>query len=129
MTGRIVHFEIPFDDGKRARDFYRQAFGWNVQEMPEMHYTIATTGPVAESGMPAEPGFINGGMYQRSEGAPKSPVITVEVASIDDALATIQSLGGSTVHGKEAVGEMGFAAYFTDPEGNVIGLWETAHSG
>jgi predicted enzyme related to lactoylglutathione lyase len=21
---------------------------------------------------------------------------------------------------------MGFAAYFTDPEGNVMGLWETA---
>jgi predicted enzyme related to lactoylglutathione lyase len=24
---------------------------------------------------------------------------------------------------------MGFAAYFTDPEGNVIGLWETAKAG
>jgi hypothetical protein len=27
---------------------------------------------------------------------------------------------------KTAVGDMGFAAYFTDPEGNVVGLWETA---
>ena len=25
MTGRIVHFEIPFDDGDRARAFYRDA--------------------------------------------------------------------------------------------------------
>jgi hypothetical protein len=27
---------------------------------------------------------------------------------------------------KTPVGDMGFAAYFTDPEGNVVGLWETA---
>ncbi|MGH3366855.1 MAG: VOC family protein [Nocardioidaceae bacterium] len=27
MTGRIVHFEIPFDDGDRARKFYGEAFG------------------------------------------------------------------------------------------------------
>ena len=26
----------------------------------------------------------------------------------------------------EAVGEMGFAAYFTDSEGNLMGLWQTA---
>ncbi len=55
MTGRVVHFEVPFDDGDRARNFYRQAFGWNVTEMPELEYTGVSTGPVAESGMPAEP--------------------------------------------------------------------------
>ncbi len=30
--------------------------------------------------------------------------------------------------GKTPVGDMGFAAYFKDTEGNVIGLWETAGS-
>ena len=38
----------------------------------------------------------------------------------------IQSLGGVPVGEKTAVGEMGFAAYFKDTEGNVMGLWETA---
>ena len=28
MSGRVVHFEIPFDDGDRARAFYQEAFGW-----------------------------------------------------------------------------------------------------
>jgi hypothetical protein len=28
--------------------------------------------------------------------------------------------------GKTPVGDMGFAASCTDPEGNVVGLWETA---
>ncbi|MGV0813238.1 hypothetical protein ABQF34_14850 [Mycolicibacterium boenickei] len=46
--------------------------------------------------------------------------------SIDEALSAIRSKGGEQVGEKIAVGEMGFAAYFTDPEGNVLGLWETA---
>jgi len=50
------------------------------------------------------------------------------VPSIDAALAAIQSLGGETVGAKMPVGEMGFAAYFKDTEGNVMGLWESAAS-
>jgi uncharacterized protein len=129
MSGRLVHFEIPFDDGDRARAFYGEAFGWNLMEMPEMNYTIVMSGPTEESGMPSEPGYINGGMYSREGDYPTSPVITVDVASIDDALEKIEKLGGSTVLAKQQVGEMGFAAYFKDPEGNVLGLWETAPQG
>ncbi|AWK70878.1 glyoxalase [Rhodococcus oxybenzonivorans] len=124
MTGRIVHFEIPFDDGERARAFYRDAFDWAIAEIPEMDYSMVTTGPVGESGMPTEPGFINGGMMQRDE--VKSPVVVVDVESIDAALEKVESLGGKTVTGKTPVGTMGFAAYFTDTEGNMVGLWETA---
>lgn len=125
MTGRVVHFEIPFENGDRARRFYSEAFGWTFAEMPEMSYTIATTGPVQESGMPSEHGYINGGMFARQDGPPDSPVVTVDVASIDDALKRVEQLGGSTVLAKQAVGDMGFAAYFRDPEGNVMGLWES----
>ena len=126
MSGRIVHFEIPFEDGDRARRFYSEAFGWQVTEMPELSYTTVATGPVQESGMPSEAGYINGGMFPRQDGPLNSPVITVDVASIDDALKRIEQLGGSMVLAKQPVGDMGFAAYFADPEGNVVGLWETA---
>ena len=125
MSGRVVHFEIPFDDGDRARQFYREAFGWQVQEMPEMSYTIVMSGPSGDQG-PTEPGYINGGMLPRQQAAHGGPVIVVDVDSIDDTLERIGGLGGSTVVGKVPVGDMGFAAYFKDPEGNVIGLWETA---
>jgi predicted enzyme related to lactoylglutathione lyase len=125
MSGRVVHFEIPFDDGDRARSFYKEAFDWQLQEMPDMGYTLVMTGPTGEQG-PTEPGFINGGMLSRDQGAAGTPVIVVDVASIDAALEKIAALGGTTVVGKTAVGDMGFAAYFKDSEGNVIGLWETA---
>ena len=128
MSGRVVHFEIPFDDAERARGFYKELFGWQIQEMPGMDYTIVSTGPSGEQG-PTEPGYIGGGMLARQQAATSGPVLVVDVDSIDDTLQRIGGMGGSTVVGKTPVGEMGFAAYFTDPEGNVIGLWETAKQG
>jgi len=127
MSGRVVHFEVPFDDGDRARGFYKEIFGWQLQEMPEMKYTMVTSGPSGDSG-PTEAGFINGGMMARQGGPAQGPVIVIDVDSIDATLERIGSLGGSTVSGKMPVGDMGFAAYAKDYEGNVIGLWETPRS-
>lgn len=126
MTGRVVHFEIPFDNGERARGFYRDVFGWNVERMPGLDYTMVSSGPAAETGMPAEPGFINGGMLERGLSPATGPVIVIDVDNIDDALTNIEKLGGSPLVGRTPVGDMGFSAYFKDPEGNVMGLWETA---
>ena len=128
MSGRVVHFEIPFEDGDRARSFYREIFGWQLQEMPEMSYTLVMSGPSGDAG-PTEAGFINGGMLSRKDAAAPGPVIVVDVDSIDATLERIGGLGGSTVTAKIPVGDMGFAAYAQDPEGNVVGLWETARQG
>jgi predicted enzyme related to lactoylglutathione lyase len=125
MSGRVVHFEIPYDDGERARTFYREAFDWQLQEMPGMEYTLVMTGPSGDQG-PTEAGYINGGLLAREESAAPGPVVVMDVPSIDTALATVERLGGSTVVPKQPVGEMGFTAYVRDTEGNVVGLWETA---
>ncbi len=125
MSGRVVHFEIPADNVKRAQAFYSKAFGWQMNSIPGMNYTMVGTTPSDQNGMPTEPGAINGGMAKR--GAPlKAPVITIGVQSIDESLETVKKLGGKVVKKKEAVGDMGFAAYFKDTEGNVIGLWQVA---
>ncbi len=125
MNGSVVHFEVPFDDGDRARSFYRDVFGWQIQPMPGMDYTIVSTGPAGDDGMPGEPGYIGGGMFQRA--APNStPVVVMAVDDIDATLAEVEARGGATVRPKEPVGDMGFAAYFTDSEGNLMGLWQTA---
>ncbi len=124
MSGRVVHFEIPFDDADRARGFYREAFGWDLMEMPGMSYTLATTGPSGDTG-PTEPGFINGGMLRR-ESPNEGPIMVIDVDDIDASLARIEELGGQTLLGRQAVGEMGWAAYFKDVEGNSMGLWQSA---
>ena len=66
-------------------------------------------------------------MFQRSEEFPgKGPNVVIDVPSIDDALAKVKEAGGAVAGERMPVGDMGFAAYFTDTEGNLIGLWETA---
>jgi uncharacterized protein len=127
MSGRVVHFEIPHDDGDRARAFYGKAFGWQLMPLPEMGYTMITSGPSGDQG-PTEPGFINGGMMQR-EGPFTAPNIVIDVANLEDALRAVNDAGGTTVSERQPVGDMGFAAYFTDTEGNLVGLWESAVSG
>jgi predicted enzyme related to lactoylglutathione lyase len=124
MAGRVVHFEIPYDDGARARAFYQRAFDWQLQEVPEMGYTLVMTGPVGEQG-PTEPGFINGGMMQR-EGDYTAPNLVIDVDNLEAALKSVNEAGGTTVSERQPVGDMGFTAYFKDTEGNLVGLWETA---
>jgi len=127
--GKVVHFEIPTDDEARARAFYSSIFGWQLQPMDEMQYTLVRTTPVDEqTQLPTEPGAINGGLMKRSAETP-APVITVDVDSIDDSLKQIESSGGSTVTPRTEIPGMGAFAYFKDTEGNVVGLWETPAQG
>jgi predicted enzyme related to lactoylglutathione lyase len=127
--GGVVHFEIPADDQDRARNFYKQALGWRIDPMPEMNYNVVITTPMDEkTGMPKEPGAINGGMMAR-EGELTTPVVTVDVEDIDGTLRTIEGLGGSVVKPKDAIPGMGFYAYFKDTEGNIMGLWQNAQPG
>ena len=58
MSGRVVHFEVPYDDGDRARSFYRDVFGWQLQEMPGMEYTLATSGPSGEAALEVRPDLL-----------------------------------------------------------------------
>jgi predicted enzyme related to lactoylglutathione lyase len=125
MSARVVHFEVPFDDADRARGFYRDVFDWQIQPLPEMSYNMVSTGPVSDEGMPTEPGFIGGGMTQRQAPVTK-PVIVLAVDDIDATMVDVEKHGGGAVGEKLTVGDMGFAAYFTDSEGNLMGLWQTA---
>jgi predicted enzyme related to lactoylglutathione lyase len=123
-SGRVVHFEIPYDDAERARTFYAEAFGWSIDVLPSLDYTVVTTGPSDETG-PLDPGYVNGGMAPRD--APlASPAVVVEVDDIDVALARVEELGGRTVLARTQVGDIGWSAYVTDTEGNVVGLWQGA---
>lgn len=127
MSDKVVHFEIPYDDGDRARTFYSDTFGWQLMPMPDLGYTLVTTGPTDPEKGATEPGFINGGMFERTADFPgKAPNIVIDVTSIDEALRKVEEAGGTVVRDRTQVGEMGFTAYFTDTEGNLVGLWENA---
>ncbi len=124
MSDSVVHFEIPADDLERAHTFYRDTFGWDIQHMPEMQYSMLTTTESGDRG-PVNPGAINGGMFKRDHEM-KAPTVVIGVDDIDKALEKVSSAGGSTVRDKMQVGDMGWAGYFKDTEGNLIGLWQNA---
>lgn len=124
MPGRVIHFEIPFDDKERATSFYRDVFGWQLEDMPGMDYVGVATGPMGEAG-PTEAGYIGGGMTHR-DGTNTSTVVVMHSDDIDADLAKVTEHGGAVVAEKFPVADMGFAGYFKDPEGNVVGLWQDA---
>ncbi len=122
----VNHFEVPADDLARAKKFYTDVFGWMLNDTPGMDYTIATTTESdPTTGRAIAPGAINGGMMKRTTEL-STPIITLTVSSIDDALAKLEKAGGAVVEGKAAAGDMGWTAYFKDSEGNVMGLWQAA---
>lgn len=124
---KIVHFEIPVDDLEKARGFYGSIFGWQLDDwkMPDgSTYIGVRTVPVDEkTRMPTEPGAINGGILKRNEHT-KTPIMAINVASIDERVKQIEAAGGKVVMPKVDVMGMGYYAYFRDPAGNVMGLWE-----
>jgi len=122
----IVHFEIPAKDAKRASSFYKKSFGWNFMQYGTMEYWSAITTESDQKGSPSSPGAINGGMGIKAKTAPAAVTVTLRVKDIDKAIEKVRKNGGKAKGKKMPVGDMGWAAYFTDTEGNVIGLWQPA---
>ena len=125
MSGEVGHFEIPADNPERARKFYSKTFGWTMNEMQGMDYTMVGTGEVDQQGMPKAPGYIGGGIAKR--GPPlEHPVITIVVDDVAAAEKAVEKNGGKVIQRKTPVagGSMGFSAYFKDSEGNTVGLYE-----
>jgi predicted enzyme related to lactoylglutathione lyase len=121
---KVVHFEIPVDDLERAKKFYKTAFDWAINPVPEMEYTLlGTVGVDEKTQMPKEGGEINGGMMLRTD-IFKAPIITISVENINEAMKKVESLGGKIVQGKMEVPNMGITAYFQDTEGNIMGLFQ-----
>jgi predicted enzyme related to lactoylglutathione lyase len=115
MTKRnIVHVEIPAQNVEAAGNFYRDLFGWKIQPMPEMNYTMWEAGEGDEYG----------GFPQVSAENPAGQVL-VYIASddIEADLANVKKLGGTVVHPKAEIPGTGWFAVFKDPTGNVLALY------
>ncbi|MEN8172438.1 MAG: VOC family protein [Chloroflexota bacterium] len=115
----IVHIEFSAQDREAAGKFYSEAFGWKIQQFPEMNYTIFET----EDG----PG---GGFNPVSENNPAGTVLVhIATDDIEDNLAKIESLGGSTLVPKTEIPQVGWFAIFTDPTGNQVALYTSLKPG
>jgi predicted enzyme related to lactoylglutathione lyase len=122
---KVVHFEIPFENKQRAMKFYSETFGWQLTDMPQMNYVMASTVEVDDKHMPKESGAINGGLFERPKEAP-NPTVYVGVESVDTSVKKVEAAGGKVITAKTPLPGMGAFARVADTEGNVIGLFEGA---
>jgi uncharacterized protein len=114
---RPTHFEIPAENPDRAIAFYSNLFGWKFTKWdgPVEYWLIST-------GDPKEPG-IDGGLMPRRD--PAQPCVnTVNVANLDETLATVEKTGGQCVVPKMPVPGVGWLAYCKDTEGHIFGVMQ-----
>jgi predicted enzyme related to lactoylglutathione lyase len=119
MPNRIVHFEIEAADRERAKNFYSQAFGWQMQQMGEDmgNYVVVITGD------PKEPGGINGGIFPTPPNASKelnAYSCVVGVDDIDQAIQKVKSAGGELLGDKMPIPTIGTFIRCKDTEGNIF---------
>lgn len=128
---RIIHFEIQAGNPERAVKFYKDVFGWEINEWvipgvkmkDENRYWLVTTGPETEPG-------INGGLLFRRGPAPiegqpvNAYVCTIGVANLDEYVDKALKAGGSITLPKMAVKGVGWLAYCKDTEENIFGMMQ-----
>lgn len=128
---RIVHFEIHAGDPERAAKFYRDVFGWEINEwvIPGVQIPDENRYWLVNTGSETEPG-INGGLLFRrgpapSEGQPVNAfVCTVGVANLDESVDIALKAGGIIALPRMAVKDIGWLAYCKDTEGNIFGIMQ-----
>ncbi|MGZ4923037.1 MAG: VOC family protein [Halobacteriota archaeon] len=114
---RVVHFELPADDPKRAIAFYEKVFGWNVTEWGgPMDYWLVTTGPDYEPG-------INGAITPRMT-PEQVTTCSMSSTSVDELAKKVVDAGGSVIMPKGSVPGVGYIIMCKDTEGNVFGIIE-----
>jgi predicted enzyme related to lactoylglutathione lyase len=117
LSGYVTHFEIYAEEPAKLADFYRNLFGWQVDQAPGIDYWRIQTSASDT------PGF-NGGLTYRPDVGPRCWVHYVNVASLDDSVAQVQNCGGTVLRPRTAVPKTAWYAVVADPEGNVFAMWQ-----
>jgi predicted enzyme related to lactoylglutathione lyase len=122
MGQPVVHFEIIGRDGEATKAYYAELFGWEMNSDNPMKYgTIAR-----ESAQTADGIGIGGGVAGGPEGYGGHVTFYVQVDDVEAGLAKAESLGGARVFGPDEIMPGLILGQFTDPEGRMVGLVNTA---
>src|SRR5258708_29750574 len=117
-NGKICYIEIPALDVNRSASFYKEVFGWHIRQRGDGSVAfddgageVSGTWVVSRKAA-TEPGFL----------------IYIMVDSVADTIEMVMSSGGTIVQpiGMDAPE---ITARFSDPAGNVVGLYQEPASG
>jgi uncharacterized protein len=114
----VVHVEIPAVDVEAAGRFYQELFGWKLQHVPEMNYTMWEDGSGSGGGFP-----------QVSDDNPAGRVLVyIDSDDIEADLKKVEQLGGKVLQPKMEIPQTGWFGIFQDPTGNVLAIYTSMNT-
>jgi predicted enzyme related to lactoylglutathione lyase len=113
MANPVVHFEIGCRDMAKAKAFFGGLFSWK--------FTDAGPSLMIDTGVP---GGITGHITSLGHEPFHYTNYYVQVDDLQATLDKVGQLGGKTLIPPTEVPNMGTFAWFTDPDGNTLGLWK-----
>ena len=107
----VIHFELGCRDLTKLKDFYNQVFGWSASDITlgANFNTNSTEG-------------IQGHLTSLGHEPFNYVTFYIQVDDIKASLAQIQAAGGKKIVGPIPLPDKRQFAWFSDPEGNMIGL-------
>ena len=112
-NGKICYVEIPSTDPKRSSTFYNNVFGWKIRSRGD-GATAFDDGVGEVSGA-----FVKGRKPSSEIGA----LVYIMVDNIEETIQTIMQSGGKIIQ-PVGVDAPEITARFSDPDGNVFGLYQ-----
>jgi uncharacterized protein len=117
MKSTLTHFEIYGPVPETLVEFYQNVFGWQVEEMPGLNYWRIQIGAT-------ETKPLHGGLTYSAIPDLNGFLLYVNVASMDETVAKILTMGGSIVRPKTAVPRTAWVTIVADPAKNIFGIWQ-----
>ena len=116
MKNRFNWVEIRVRDLEKSKKFYQSLFSWKItgDENKDYAYWLIDTGEKPD-----------GGLWRFPHEKPLGILVYILVDNIDETLKEVMELGGKVVTRKSKENRNAMAT-FTDPDGNLFGLYEYA---
>lgn len=117
MKNGIVHIAWSCNDLERTKNFLSNVFDWKFEPW-DNNYVLFTS-----------PDGIGGGIRcvgDKNICCGDSPVVYIEVDNIDAYREKAKKHGGNAGETKKQIPNLGWVAFVTDPNGNLIGLVQRA---
>jgi len=119
MAHPIVHIELSAKDHKEAAAWYKDIFGWEITEFPDMNYSFFA-GPNESVG---------GGFNPVSDETPAGEVLVyIHTDNLAATINKIKEAGGTVVVESFDIPTVGTMGVFKDPTGNLMALLQPAQS-
>ena len=115
MANPFVHIELQTQDVDKSKKFYASMFGWKLEEIPGMDYTMINVGEGTGGGMLKKP----------VPGIPDNWLPYILVADAAASTKKARALGATIAKDVTEIPDLGWFSVILDPTGAAFGLWQS----